>query len=343
MRLTDLFRKNPAPVAGPLTAQGLLASDLWIDQPDARERIESRRQRGEITAEEAGRLAHLVDFGYLTFPLGLPDRIFDDIQEAVDRAWRERPADLAWASRGPLRSFAEADEARDRRPSYRIADLHSHCAAALDLYLDEEVFRYVELIFGQPAIATQSLYFEHGSQQPLHRDPVFVQTRPPSHLLAVWIALEDVHPRSGPLVYVPGSHRLPYPFAPGERMARPGGQEEAMLEMAAIERLQAEEHGLAPEAFIGKRGDALLWHASLLHGGAVVEDPARTRKSFVVHFSTRAHAKVRRQRIVERIPGEGCGTVERELILETERVVTRGGRQGFDSPLRDPLQGYSPV
>src|SRR6266516_4337125 len=77
-------------------------------------------------------------------------------------------------------------------------------------------FRFVELIFGAPAIAFQSLYFEYGSQQGLHRDPMFVVTDPPSHLLASWVALEDITPDSGPLAYVPGSQHLPwYEFEPG--------------------------------------------------------------------------------------------------------------------------------
>ena len=39
----------------------------------------------------------------------------------------------------------------------------------------------VELIYGEPAIAFQSLYFEYGSQQGLHRDPMFVFTEPIRH------------------------------------------------------------------------------------------------------------------------------------------------------------------
>jgi len=348
MRLTGLFKKRTAPPPAPLTGEGVLASDLWIDQPGAHERIERLAKNGEITSGEAGRLARIVDQGYLSFPLELPDRIFDEIQEAVEGVWRDKPADLAWASRGPLRSFAEADETRDRKPSYRIADLHSHCPAALDLYLDPEIFRHVELILGQPAIATQSLYFEYGSQQPLHRDPVFVQTRPPSHLFAAWIALEDVGPRCGPLVYVPGSHRLPYyQFEPGEfrldNVRLSGRETEAMLEMAEFDRRQVEAHGLAPEVFTCKRGEALIWHSSLLHGGAVVEDPSLTRKSFVVHFSTRANYRERQQRIVESVTGATGGKVDRTRILETDRVFTRDGRQGFDNPLRDPLRGYQRI
>ena len=30
--------------------------------------------------------------------------------------------------------------------------------------------------------------------------------------LAAWIAFEDTHPDSGPLIYYPGSHKLPYVF-----------------------------------------------------------------------------------------------------------------------------------
>ena len=86
------------------------------------------------------------------------------------------------------------------------------------------MFRMVELIYDQPAISFQSLYFEYGSQQALHRDPMFVVTDPPSHLLASWVALEDIAPDSGPLAYVPKSHRLPwFEFEPGHGGVRAEG------------------------------------------------------------------------------------------------------------------------
>ena len=203
-------RGGAAPAAaGPLTPEGLLASDLWVDRPDAAGRLAAWEGKGEVAPAAAAALRRFVADGYLTFDAGLPPALFDEIQADVDRAWREKPPDLAWTREGPLRSFADADPARDRGPSYRIADLHSHSRSARALYLWKPIFEYVERILGQPAVATQSLYFEYGSQQPLHRDPVFVQTKPPSALVAAWIALEDIHPESGPLVYVPGSHRLP--------------------------------------------------------------------------------------------------------------------------------------
>lgn len=340
MRLTDLFKKRPAPPNGPLTAAGALASDLWIDQPDAHERIDALERKGEIGGEMAGNLRHFVDRGYLKFASGLPAEVCDRLQEDVERVWREKPADLAWARLGAMRSFRLADEAVERKPSYRIADFHSHTEAALKVYLNRAVFDYVERLLGRPPVATQSLFFEFGSQQGLHRDPVFVQTKPASHLVAAWIALEDIGPKCGPLMYVPGSHRLPYyQFEPGQFLydhSRYGEAESRA--MAEFDLRQAAEHGLATEHFTCKRGDVLIWHASLLHGGSAVEDPSLTRKSFVVHFSSREHYRVRRQKIVELIPGPEGRPVERPRIVETETVLVHDGCEGFDNPLR----GYQP-
>lgn len=58
-----------------------------------------------------------------------------------------------------LRRFSDARQ-EDRQPSYRIADLHTYCEAALSPYLHREIFSFVELILDQPAVATQSLYLE---------------------------------------------------------------------------------------------------------------------------------------------------------------------------------------
>ena len=38
------------------------------------------------------------------------------------------------------------------------------------------------------------------------------------------------------------------------------------------------------EVFIAKKGDILVWHANLIHGGLPVISPAPTRKSMVIHY-----------------------------------------------------------
>ena len=36
--------------------------------------------------------------------------------------------------------------------------------------------------------------------------------------------------------------------------------------------------------FLAKKGDLLVWHANLLHGGEKVVDQNSTRKSMVLHY-----------------------------------------------------------
>jgi hypothetical protein len=325
-----------APPAGPLTAGGLLASDLWIDRPDAGGEIDRRLAAGEVTEAEAARLRDFAERGYLILDLEIAESVYDDVERTVETLWRERPADVAFAYHSPLKPLRWADPKRDRKPSYRIADLQSRSAGAAELMLHPEIHRAVGLVFGRRPIATQTLYFEFGSQQELHRDPVHVQMDPPSHLAAAWIALEDIDPASGPLVYVAGSHRLPYyQFEPGEHRFDQRRFGEAEVRAAAeFDRRQIAEAGLAVEAFTPRRGQVLVWHHSLLHGGSPPADPALTRKSLVVHFSTADRFTRQRHSLLERVPGPGGEPVERLRIVETEEVVERDGCLGFVEPLK---------
>ena len=311
---------------GPLNSDGQLYSELWLDHPRAHQRIAKRQRRGELTAERAEQLRQFSEKGYLILSLDLDEEVYTAIDGAVDGLWRDRPADVAYAYHSLLTRFADAD-ADHRKPSCRIADLHTVCDEALELYLHPEIFEVIDLIFGEPTVATQSLYFEWGSQQGLHRDPVYVQMSPPSHLAAAWIALEDIGPDCGPLVYVPGSHRLPYyQFAPGRYLFDHGldGDDELKASQAWDER-HCVEAGLELETLTCRRGDVLIWHHSLLHGGSYPTDPALTRKSFVVHYSTLASMP----RVLNSYVRPGA---EPE-IFASEKILERDGCHGFDSPL----------
>ena len=309
-------------------------SDLWIDQPQAETRIRALRERDELSAEQADGLLHFADNGYLVFSPGFDDQALDAVNAGVDRLWREKPADLAYACDSPARSMALA-EVGERRARYRIHDLHSHVPAALDLYLQPRIFEYARQILGDDAVAIQSLYFEYGSEQILHRDPVVVPTGAPGHLLAAWIALEDISADSGALVYVPGSHRLPYyTFSPGEYMfdgSRMG--EEEIRAGTAWDDEQARRRGLEPKIFTARKGEVLLWHASLRHGGSPVRDPSLTRRSFVVHYAPRRSYLSRSITVVDLVRQDGR-VEERARIMETETVIERDGSAGFDNPMR---------
>lgn len=305
-----------------------LESGLWIDGDDAPQRIDARLEKGEIDETTAERLRSFHDRGYTRFQLEQDDLV-DALEGAFDRLWRSKPNDLLYAFDGPPRRMSRADESRERAHRYRIHDVHSHEDAALELYLLPELHRLVGEMLGEPVVAIQSLLFEYGSQQVLHRDPVVVPTGAPGHLVAAWIALEDIVEGSGELVYVPGSHRLPYyEFTPGGYMFDAAVMGEKEIEEATRWfEAQLEQRGLSREHFTAEKGEVLLWHASLHHGGGPVTDRSLTRKSLVIHYSTRQTYTKRSITVAEEV-----GDHEEMVVLETEKLIERGDIAGFANP-----------
>jgi phytanoyl-CoA hydroxylase len=315
----------------PLDADKHLLSDRWLDQPDAAERIAERVAAGTLSADDARLLGHFADKGYLITHIDLDADAVEAFDQQISRLWEERPANLAVSLPGPGGPLSFADyDGEERVRGYRIPDLHGFSQNAMDLYLHPELFRIVELIFEQPAIAFQSLYFEYGSMQAMHRDPMFVPVWPVSNLVAAWIALEDITADSGPLMYMPGSHRCPWyefkpdsiEFAPNLPLEERQKFTQWMFDMMRI-------YGLERQTFTCKRGDVLIWHTGLMHGGMAIDDPGKTRKSFVVHYSTAADYPGRTAQMHVR-EGEKLKLVRQR----TETICEAPGARGLDSPLK---------
>jgi ectoine hydroxylase-related dioxygenase (phytanoyl-CoA dioxygenase family) len=159
---------------------------------------------------------------------------------------------------------------------------------------------------------------------------------PPWNLLAAWVALEDIDPRSSVLAYVPGSHRLGYyRFEGGDYRfdAKRHGDAEAQA-MADFEQAQCAAAGLEVATFAPPKGGLLVWHHSLLHGGPRAQDSSLTRKSFVVHYTSRDAMASRYGEFVEQVPDRDGNRVPRLRMVETETVLERGEAAGFDNPLK---------
>jgi hypothetical protein len=307
---------------------------IWIDEPKAQRQIAARARAGELSAEEEANLKKFAADGYFIFPIDLSAEDAAAIDRDVDALWTHRPANVAFAYDSPPRRFSEAIPAEHRKPRYRIHELHSVSETALRLYLDRQIHRYASLILGDTAVANQSLYFEFGSQQALHRDSVVVPTPEFGRLVAAWIALEDIAPESGPLAYVPGSQKLPFfELRPGEHVYDPSKHTAAEVEAArAFYDGELERSKLPVRHFTAQRGEVLIWHSALTHGGAQPTDPNRTRKSFVVHFSTLRGQPTRECAVREIVDG-----VDGESVFSTADVYERDGAFGFTNPLHGKL------
>ena len=141
------------------------------------------------------------------------------------------------------------------------------------------------LLDGQ-AMLFQSINFLQGSEQASHSDSIHMTTYPLGGLLGVWIALEDIAEDNGPVHYYPGSHKLPYylnaDYNNAGNMLLIGDKSYAVYE--DMMRRKIDELQLKKEVFTAKKGDVLIWHANLFHGGEPHLNKDKTRKSLVFHY-----------------------------------------------------------
>lgn len=166
----------------------------------------------------------------------------------------------------------------------RVQDAWLRSAAVRELALLPELKQLLMSCWGRPPFAFQTLNFPVGTQQHLHSDAVHFHSEPAGFMCGIWVALEDIHPDAGPLKYLPGSHRLPYLHAHdvGVKQA-PGVTPDQRIFHDHWSSLEW-RHGFVPQLFTPKLGQALIWTANLIHGGAKVRDPQRSRWSQVTHY-----------------------------------------------------------
>ncbi len=159
----------------------------------------------------------------------------------------------------------------------RVQDAWMVNPAIKRLATHPRVLSFLRDLYRREPIPFQTLNFPRGSQQDAHSDAYFFNSIPAGFMCGVWVALEDIHPDSGPLVYYPGSQRLPVITNAQLPGASSDGYDSAMH--AAVSGA-----GINPETAPIRRGQAFIWSANLAHGGSPILDPARTRLSQVIHF-----------------------------------------------------------
>lgn len=249
----------------------------WLDRPDARDAIAGAKRAGRITAHEADFCRKWSRDGYV-----VAEKLFDDT--FLDYVWGEYEAAIA---SGVLTPPDERQFEGDRLPG-RTLNPHFSVPAIEEMMDDPTMVHIIELLLGVRSTAFQSISGHKASQQAVHSDSIHMTTYPPGHLIAMWIAFEDIDPGSGPLVFYPTSHRLPYLYsedvgieASADRI--PDYRQFDEKYTPAIYR-KIEEADLQPRYFHAKRGDVLFWHANLLHGGSERTDWTKSRKALVFHY-----------------------------------------------------------
>jgi phytanoyl-CoA hydroxylase len=252
---------------------------LWVDRKDAHDILEGKLSRGEVTESDAELLAKYIDDGYVIFPKATDEALIDQFLDFFERAWRETPPHvyMQWNRQTIPIDPEHYDDVT------KVSDMHSYFERGGELVFPPTVVRFLTQVYERPPVVFQSMTMRKGSEENLHIDTGPLTLTEPMTMAASWVALEDVQPQSGEFQFVPGTHRLPELLHYGTDKGHHGDYEEYDIILQTTLAM-AEAKGLKTEYFSAKKGDVLIWHADLMHGGAPIQDPTRTRKSLVAHF-----------------------------------------------------------
>ena len=252
---------------------------LWVDRSDAHSILRDRQARGIISESEAEPIAHYIDHGYVVFPRAVDPALIDEYLALFEQVWDDPPAGMTARHGGEVLPLS-----RDLYDKVaKVNGVHHYFPRSGELIFPPPVLQFLTQIYDRPPVAFQTMTMRLGSEEPLHIDTGPLPLTEPMSLTGAWFALQDIQPSSGEFQFVPGSHLLPELLVNGVMKAHHGDMAEYGRILNETRRM-SDERGLKTENFMAKTGDVLIWHADLMHGGAIIEDRKRTRKSMVAHY-----------------------------------------------------------
>lgn len=272
----------------------------WFDQPNALDLLEEQRRSSGMADREYEALRSWVEHGYFVLDDVFPMEAIDGMVRDLDAIWTAQDpipeltlCDLRLAEGAAPRNMSHPElldvPAEERlvirqRSHWRVHEFFRFSSHAQAIHDNEEMIRIASLVMGRPTNAEYTINFMYGSRQHLHQDSCVFHLFPPNYLMGAWLACEDIKPESGPLVYYPGSHKEKlYAGFTNYPQTNLKTCDKATTK-AYEEYLERTAERYEPHEFLAKKGQVLLWHGMLIHGGAQVADPSQTRNSYVCHY-----------------------------------------------------------
>jgi len=218
--------------------------------------------------------------GYAVFDPGIAEETIDAAITRIELEFHEEGRFEA-AARRAKRAVLGRSRALSGRNNVRIQDAWTICAEVREIATAPRVLALLAELYGRTPLPFQTINFRLGSQQAPHSDAWHFSSDPAGFMCGVWVAFEDIDEDRGPLLYYPGSQRLEQ-LTGADVERRTGSADNDSYERFIGELIERE--GLEARLGTLKKGQALVWSANLLHGGAPQRDPSLTRWTQVTHY-----------------------------------------------------------
>ena len=260
---------------------------FWTDHLQAEQMLADKVARGDFARALVEKFRFWMDHGYVVFERAIAADVVDRVNADVERAWQGGFRHLYCAYGQDGVSYCQPPQPFMRELRTKLLDLYSQSDAAREASLSHPLVEFLSALFERPPLLFQSLYFQRGSQQRMHQDAAFVKVSSPMKFVGVWVALEDIQEGSGELEYYDGSHRIEEHLWDGKYKSMPWQYYQQPEHLRYLESLHEKSNALGfPRiTYRPRKGDVLVWHADLVHGGCEQRNEQLTRRSFALHFS----------------------------------------------------------
>ena len=259
---------------------------MWTDRSDFDNRLNSKLKDNILNENDLALINEWREKGRILIKNAISHELIDAYLNEIEELKSQQPSKLLITAANLPEPTIYSPENLAENQSVRIVDDYFFSECSRQLLFHRSITRFMQLVFERKPVLTQSLRFEYGSQQAIHQDTAFVRMNAPMKLAAIWLALEDIKPGSGELIYYPGSHRWEGYLFSGQFKhydAERDGPEQLNAWHQWIHD-EAKRRHVDTESFVAKKGDILIWHAALAHGGSQVIDKKQTRLSLVGHY-----------------------------------------------------------
>lgn len=191
-----------------------------------------------------------------------------------------------------LESYSRIKENSLERPIKRLTNSHFFSSEIRDMFTCNSALEVCDLFFEKKTCVYTSLFFEAGSQQRIHRDSPYFRTEPINNFLGMWVALEDANEENGSLKLYEKGHLLEEEDLKQIRQMfynsyrdTPDTCMDLWTEYQDRVETRCETAGLDFKILNVKKGDTVLWHPMLPHGGSEIIKSETTRNSIVFHVT----------------------------------------------------------
>lgn len=165
----------------------------------------------------------------------------------------------------------------------RIMHPHRMNDVAMKYMLDPKVMRILNDLFGEEALAAQSMFYfkpPRARGQALHQDNFYLKVEPGT-CIAAWTAVDSADQENGTLLVVPKTNNDEI-YCPEKADAK----ESFTTHYVKVPK------GLKAEPAILGQGDVLFFNGNLIHGSYRNKTKDRFRKSFICHYAGESTTKI---------------------------------------------------